>query len=99
MVDQSQRRKTAVTAIGGYVLNPKKHNLSFGRWAMPVMAKKMQSPEINERRRAVQSLCDFVFDSRRVASKEFTSEYENQSLHVYSFIDHRAFVTSFERMV
>ncbi|KAF8773134.1 Radial spoke head 14 like protein [Argiope bruennichi] len=73
MVDHSQRRKTAVTAIGGYVLNPKKHNLSFGRWAIPVMAKKMQSSEINERRRAVQSLCDFVFDSRRVASKEFTS--------------------------
>ncbi|GIY72836.1 hypothetical protein CEXT_277351 [Caerostris extrusa] len=31
----------------------------------------MQSGEVNERRRAVQSLCDFVFDSRRVASKEF----------------------------
>ncbi|GIY28527.1 radial spoke head 14 [Caerostris darwini] len=71
MTDLSVRRKTAVTAIGAYVLHPKKHNLSFGRWAIPVMAQKMQSGEVNERRRAVQSLCDFVFDSRRVASKEF----------------------------
>ncbi|GFY49687.1 uncharacterized protein TNIN_397161 [Trichonephila inaurata madagascariensis] len=75
MADLSQRRKTAITAIGGYVLHPKKHNLSFGRWAIPVMERKMQSCEINEKRRAVQSLCDFVFDSRRVASKEFAGEY------------------------
>ncbi|GFT75294.1 hypothetical protein NPIL_549821, partial [Nephila pilipes] len=37
MANTSERRKTAITAIGGYVLHPKKHNLSFGRWAIPVM--------------------------------------------------------------
>ncbi|XP_015914779.1 radial spoke head 14 homolog isoform X2 [Parasteatoda tepidariorum] len=71
MAKELVRTKTPITAIGGHVLHPEKHNLAFGRWAMPVMARKMQDPDPIEKRKAIQSLCDFVFDPKRVASKEF----------------------------
>ncbi|XP_071036336.1 radial spoke head 14 homolog isoform X1 [Parasteatoda tepidariorum] len=73
MAKELVRTKTPITAIGGHVLHPEKHNLAFGRWAMPVMARKMQDPDPIEKRKAIQSLCDFVFDPKRVASKEFLS--------------------------
>lgn len=71
MTDQAL--KTPVTALGSYVLHPKRQNLSFGRITYPVLARKLQDPEASERRRALQTLTDYVWDPKRVACKDFSN--------------------------
>ncbi|XP_035221307.1 uncharacterized protein LOC118194201 [Stegodyphus dumicola] len=70
-MDYETIRETPLTAIGAYTVHPKRKNIAFGRWAIPVMARMMQNPDVLQKRKALQSMCDYVFDSRRVASKEF----------------------------
>ncbi|XP_054715361.1 uncharacterized protein LOC129224840 [Uloborus diversus] len=87
-MSEGKAKLTPLTATGMYSVHPKRQNISYGRWAIPVMARKMEDPDPLERRRAVQSMCDYVFDSRRVSSKEFSSNAAGrQAFHKHGFYE------------